>query len=146
MFPIFCHNFAVRNLNWKIGFGGLVGLAKKPLPEVDAKNIFTAVIYDITTVRIMPNSIMISIIDTRHKDFIAILSIIKLIGTLSVNKSQHKSHFYINFKCHYTEYHDGKCRIFYYNAECRYSEYHYAERRYADCHYAGWMSCLSVII
>ncbi len=55
---------------------------------------------------------ILSIIDTQHKDFIVILSIIKLIGTLSVNKSQHKSHFYIHFKCHYTEYHDGKCRVF----------------------------------
>jgi hypothetical protein len=61
----------------------------------------------------MPNSIMIlNIIDTRHKDLIEKLSIIKLIGTLSVTKSQHKRHFYVYFKYLYTEYHDGKCRIF----------------------------------
>jgi hypothetical protein len=49
----------LKNRLWWSGW-----LSKKALPEVDAKNIFTDVIYDITTLRIMPNSIMIlSIID-----------------------------------------------------------------------------------
>jgi hypothetical protein len=80
----------------------------------------------------------------------AILSIMDLIVTISINDTQHNiTHsvtiavfsecriFYSYAKCHPTECLFGDCcHAECHHANCRHAECHHAERRHAECHHA----------